>query len=411
MPRLEIKRLPLLALAFGHLAVDIQTSGLAILIPLLHARLHLGYAAAAAIVSTQYLTSSVIQPLFGLLSDRRPMRSILPIACLLAALGTGTALYMPSYGLVLAVVVVTGLGSALYHAAGSLQANHVSGDSKATGISFFFAGGNLGFALGPLILLGLINLFGDRGALGALLPGLLASAALMAFIPYYATTGQWQARRARLRTTGATVAGGRSSVIAGLVVIVLVIGVRSIIQTGLITFIPLYFAYLSPGSDAYAALLISVFVFTGAVGTLFGGALADRFGRKPVIVVSLATVLPLLLTFLYSSGPLQVLTIALAGASLIAASSLTVIMAQELLPNNIGLASGLTLGLGFGAGGLGAAALGVVGDRYGLPTTMLVLASLPALLVLFTLLLPGKGRAEAQPVTAPGRAAGTTTLE
>ena len=411
MPRPETNKLPLVALAFGHLAVDIQTSGLAILIPLLHARLHLDYASAAAIVSVQYLTSSVIQPLFGLLSDRRPMRSVLPIACILAGLGTGAVLFMPSYRLVVAVVVLTGLGSALYHAAGSLQANHVSGENKATGISFFFAGGNLGYAMGPLIVVALLSLFGDRGPLGTLLPGILAAGALAAFLPYYATTGQWQARRAHLRATQARVVDSRSRVILGLGVIVLVIGLRSIIQTGLITFIPLYFAYLSPDKKAYAALLIAVFVFTGAIGTLFGGALADRFGRKPVMVVSLATVLPLLLVFLNTSGPLQVLSIALAGASLIAASSLTVIMAQELLPHNIGLASGLTLGLGFGAGGIGAAALGGIGDRYGLPTTMLVIALLPALLVLSSLLLPGKPRLEAQKVRTPAGGGAATSLQ
>ena len=404
MPGPEINRRPLVALTFGHFAVDLQTSGLAILIPLLHARLHLDYASAAAIVSVQYLTSSVVQPLFGLLSDRRPMRAVLPIACILAALGTGLVLFMPSYGLVMAVVVLTGLGSALYHAAGSLQANHVSGANKATGISFFFAGGNLGYASGPLIAVALLGLFGDRGPLGTLLPGFLAAGALAVFMPYYATTRQWQARRAHLRATQARVLDSRSKVMWGLAMIVLVISLRSVIQTGLITFIPLYFAYLSPDKKAYSALLIAVFVFTGAIGTLFGGALADRFGRKPVMVASLGTVLPLLLIFLNTDGPLQVLSIALAGASLIAASSLTVIMAQELLPNNIGLASGLTLGLGFGAGGFGVAALGSVGDRYGLPTTMLVIALLPALLVLVTLLLPGKPRLEAQQAPVPAEA-------
>ena len=139
----------------------------------------------------------------------------------------------------------------------------------------------------------------------------------------------------------------------GVTMVVVVISVRSVIQTGLITFIPLYFDFLGPNNKEYAALLLSVFVFTGAIGSLLGGSLADRFGRKTVLVASLGTVLPLLVIFLRTTGFVQILAISLAGASLIAASPLTVVMAQELLPNNIGLASGLTLGLGFGAGGVG----------------------------------------------------------
>ncbi|HEX9117298.1 MAG TPA: MFS transporter, partial [Anaerolineae bacterium] len=135
---------------------------------------------------------------------------------------------------------------------------------------------------------------------------------------------------------------------------------------------------------------ISVFVFTGALGTLFGGALADRLGRKTVMILSLAVVWPLLAVFLRASGALQVIALAIAGASLISASSLTVVMAQELLPDNVGLASGLTLGLGFGAGGLGAAALGALGDAHGIGATMQALAWLPVPLVLASLLLPGR---------------------
>ena len=203
MQQTESNRPALVALALGHFVIDIQTSGLAVLIPLLYVQLGLDYASAAAIVTVQYLTSSVIQPLFGMISDRRPIRTILPIACLLAALGTGTVMYMPSYGLVLAVVVLTGLGSAFYHAAGSLQANFVSGDSKATGISFFFAGGNLGYAMGPLFVVAMLKVFGSHGTLATLVPGVIGSVVLLFFLRSYATTEQWQARTEGIRAARA----------------------------------------------------------------------------------------------------------------------------------------------------------------------------------------------------------------
>ncbi len=391
MAPIKPAKLPLLALAIGHFAVDIQTSGIAILIPLLRTQLHLDYGAAAAIVTAQTLTSSVIQPLFGLISDRRPVRQVLPLACLLAGTGTATVLFMPHYLWVLLVVIVTGFGSAAFHAAGSLNANYVSaGANKASGISMFFAAGQLGYSIGPLLLVGLMSAFGPTGILGTLVPAMLGAGVLSLTLSSFATGRGWQARQAGAGSAGLVATGSRRHVIWGLTIIVLVISLRSVLQTGLITFIPLYFAAIKPDSKDYAALLISVFVFTGALGTLFGGALADRLGRKRTMIISLGVVWPLLFVFLRASGALQVLALAFAGASLISASALTVVMAQELLPTNLGLASGLTLGLGFGAGGLGAAVLGVVGDSHGIATTMQVLGWLPIPLVLLCFLLPGR---------------------
>jgi MFS transporter, FSR family, fosmidomycin resistance protein len=388
----ETRKLPLTALAFGHFVIDMQSSGLAVLIPIIYAQLQLQYAAAAAIMTVQALTSSVIQPLFGVVSDRRPMRTVLPVACVLAALGTGTAVLMPAYGLVLAVVVLSGLGSALYHAAGSLHSYHVSGDRKATGMSVFFAGGNLGYATGPLFMVTMLGLFGNRGSLAALVPGTLGALGLLILLSRFATTAEWQERKAHLQSTQPSTGVRQWSVVRALGIVVLVISFRSVVQVGLVTFIPLYFTSLQPGNEGYAALLLSVFVFAGAAGTIVGGPLADRIGRKPLMIGSMVLVLPMLFVFLYGPPPAQIFSIAMAGASLISASALTVVIAQELLPHNIGLASGLTLGLGFGAGGVGAALLGAVGDRYGLPTTMHIIALLPIALVLLSLLLPSTGR-------------------
>jgi MFS transporter, FSR family, fosmidomycin resistance protein len=384
------KQRALLALALGHFVVDLQSSGLAMLIPMLRAELGLDYAAAAAIVTVQTLTSSIIQPAFGLASDRHPVRAALPVACLLAGMGTALALFMPSYTAVLLVVILTGLGSAMYHALGSLNANFLSGSNKATGISRFFAGGQFGYAAGPLLLVFLLQVFGPRGTLGMLVPALIGFVALVVMLPNYARGSTWQAHQRQAGAGPASITLSRRKTAWGMTTIVGVITVRSVIQTGLITFIPLYIVSIMPGSKDYAALLLSAFVLAGGLGTLLGGPLGDRFSRKAVLVVSMGICLPLLLLFLNTTGIPQILSIAVAGASLISAASLTVVMAQELLPNNVGLASGLTLGLGFGAGGLGALALGEVADRFGLPVTMYILALLPIPLVGLTLLLPGK---------------------
>jgi FSR family fosmidomycin resistance protein-like MFS transporter len=380
----------LAALALGHFAVDLQTSGLAVLIPILHQQMGLDYGASAAIVSGQYITSSVIQPLIGLNSDRHPLSYLLPFACVVAALGTGTALFMPNYALVVAVVSIMGLASAFYHATGALNANYLSGRRRATSLSYFFAGGNFGYAVGPLAVLALLRLFGAPGTVLLIVPSAIAAVALIVFMRHYATTASWKARQSATKTSQAAIPGSLRRSAWGMLVVVLIIMVRSVVQIGLVTFIPLYYASLGPERQDEGTLLLSVFVFTGAIGTIFGGRLADKFGRKRLMIVSMGVVLPLLLLFLNSSGIVQVIAIGLAGASLISAASLTVTMAQELLPTHVGLASGLTMGLGFGIGGLGVAALGRYADVYGLPATMNLLALLPALLVLFTLVLPGE---------------------
>jgi FSR family fosmidomycin resistance protein-like MFS transporter len=160
------------------------------------------------------------------------------------------------------------------------------------------------------------------------------------------------------------------------------------VQTGLVTFIPLYFVTTLNTSRDYAAFLLTVFSLAGAVGTLVGGRLGDRMERKLVLAVSVAIATPALLVFLNTTGIIQIISLAIAGATLISASSLTVVMAQEILPNRVGLASGLTLGLAFGAGGLGATALGKYTDIFGLSQTMLLLVFIPLPVVILSLILP-----------------------
>ncbi len=403
----KINKPGLAALAFGHLAIDMQTSSLAIMIPLLLLHFKLDYAAAALIITVNSITSYALQPFFGLLSDRKPLPWLLPLGCLLAAGGMVSVLFMPSYPLVLLAVIVSGMGAAIYHPEGSRNANYVSGANKATAMSLFFFSGNLGQALGPITLTILLGLAGTNGSLGMLLPGLVGFGLLWLLLPLY--RGLAQARRARpvIKTNPAP--GHRRTLLGLLAMLLSIISLRAMIQTGLLTFIPLYFATLPDYNKGYVATLLSVFVLAGAVGTLSGGPLADRFGQKNVMVGSLALVLPLLLVFLNTQGAIQMISLGLAGTTLTAASSLTVVMAQDTLPNSIGLATGLTLGLGFGAGGLGTSALGKYADSFGLSQAMLILVLLPIPIVLLSLWLPSKRVAGQQSQATPVELTAPTT--
>ncbi len=378
-------RVGLGALAFAHFCVDMQTSALAVLIPLLYVTFNLDYASAAFIVTMNSLASSVIQPLFGFLSDRKSLRIFMPIGCLIASNGILLVTFVPSYWMVLVVVLFSGLGSAGFHPEGSRNANYVSGSKKATGLSVFFVGGSLGYAVGPILITALFGLFGKAGAFGMLIPAVLSSLVLWRLLPVYAAARVRQS----LKTTGSRgVSLSRGRVAYSLTLLISIISIRSMVQTGLVTFIPLYFLSLNPDNKNYGAFLLTVFSLAGAAGTLLGGRLGDLFERKVILAVSVAVATPVLLVFLNTSGFIQILALAIAGATLISASSLTVVMAQEILPNRVGLASGLTLGLAFGAGGLGTSALGKYADIFGLSQTMLLLVLLPLPVVLLSLLLP-----------------------
>jgi MFS transporter, FSR family, fosmidomycin resistance protein len=403
----KTNRLGLLTLAFGHLVIDMQTSALSVLIPLLYVTFKLDYAAAALIVTLNSITSSIIQPLFGLISDKKSLRILLPLGCIVTSVGMVLVLFMPEYWLVLLVVIISGLGSAAFHPEASRNANYVSGEKKASGLSVFFVGGNLGYAFGPIMAALMLGWFGSVGILAMLLPCLIGFILLWRMLPLYARYAAMAGQRQR-KAQATAQAGPKTSIARPLSVLISVITLRSMVQTGLVTFIPLYFDSLPGDNKHYAAFLLGVYLFTGAIGTLVGGRLADRFDRRLIMSGSLALVAPLLLLFLNSSGFVQVLAIALAGGTLILSSSLSVVIAQELLPNRVGLASGLTLGLAFGAGGLGAAALGKYADIFGIGQAMLVIALLPLAVVALSLMLPGKNPTSAEvELTRAGLSVGT----
>jgi MFS transporter, FSR family, fosmidomycin resistance protein len=387
-------RVGLGALAFGHFCVDMQTSALAVLIPILYVTFNLDYAMAAIIITVNSLASSVIQPLFGLLSDRKSLRVFLPVGCVVAATGILLVTFAPSYWVVLLVVLFSGLGSASFHPEGSRNANYVSGAKKATGLSVFFVGGNLGYAVGPILITTLFALFGKAGAFGMLVPAAFSSLILWRLLPVYAAAAQ--VRESNKTTRAIEVGLSRGRIAYSLSLLISIISFRSMVQTGLVTFIPLYFVTTLDTSRDYAAFLLTVFSLAGAVGTLVGGRLGDRMERKLVLAVSVAVVTPALLVFLNTTGIIQIISLAIAGATLISASSLTVVMAQEILPNRVGLASGLTLGLAFGAGGLGATALGKYADIFGLSQTMLLLVFIPLPVVILSLILPTAKPASAE---------------
>jgi FSR family fosmidomycin resistance protein-like MFS transporter len=373
-------------LSAGHLFTDVAQGSVPALLLFLKSREHLSYGAAAALVLAATISSSVIQPVFGSLSDRLSLPWLMPLGPALGGLGIALAGVAPSYGLILAAVTLSGVGVAAFHPEGSRFANYVSGERRASGMSLFSVGGNIGFALGPLLVTPLVLAFGLAGTLFLLIPTWLMAAVLVHELPRLRGFRR-DVVGGRVERTEQSEAWGPFTVLAGVIV------VRSFIYFGLVTFIPLYFVHVLHTGKALGATALTAMLLGGAVGTLIGGPLADRFGRRTVLTCSMTALPPLVVLFLISGSTIAVGVAAVTGAVTIATFAVTIVMGQEYLPGRIGASAGVTIGLSIGLGGAGAPLLGLLADAHGLRAVFEAIAALPVLALLLTLALP---------VSAPG---------
>ncbi len=294
-PRAGVDRRAMTVLSLGHMFTDIAQGSVPALLPFLIAKDHITIAAASALVLAATISSSVIQPLFGHVSDRVSLPWLMPLGPALGGLGVALVGFAPTYALTFAAVLLSGLGVAAFHPEGSRFANYVSGARRASGMSRFSVGGNVGFALGPVLVTPLLIVFGLHGTAFVLIPTLAMAAVLVRELP-------------RLKTFRGDVVGGRvqtgehHEAWGPFAVLGAVIAVRSFVYFGLVTFIPLYYVNVLHTSKALGSAALSAMLLGGAVGTLTGGPLADRFGRRTVLVGSMLVIPPLVVGFLVS-GP------------------------------------------------------------------------------------------------------------
>ena len=368
----------------AHAMADCCQAAVAALLPFLIAENGWSYATASALVLAGAVSSSIVQPVFGHFADRRSLAWLMPLGILLASVGVALAAVAPSFGLAFAATVVSGLGVAAFHPEGSRYANYLSGARRATGMSLFSLGGNAGFALGPAFVTPAVLLLGLPGALLLIVPG--------------ATVALWLALELP-RLGGFRPAAGPAGFRAlgeddwpSFTRLGVVIGARTVLFFALLTFVPLYFVDVLQRSEQAGNTALIVFLAGGAFGTLVGGRLADRVGRRPVVIGSLTVATPLVLLFLALPAATATPLLFVIGAAVISSFSVTVVMGQEYLPNRIGIASGVTLGLAIGLGGLAAPLLGLLADAHGLETALLVAGLMPLLGVAATLTLPRERR-------------------
>ena len=388
-----IDRPAMAALSGGHLAVDFASGSVPALIPFLTDRFHLGYALAAMLLLAATVSSSLVQPLFGLWSDRRGALWLIPGGAMLAGVGIGGAAISPVYPLVLLLVFAGGLGVAAFHPEGAKFAAYASGRKRASGMSYFNIGGNTGYALGAFATGQLVVWLGLVGGLLAMVPVLLASLALARVVPYLSEL------KPEARVTGLQGDDDRRRAMA---LLGAVIALRSVAWFTLLAFVPLWVVSLGH-SKADGNRLLFLMLLAGALGTLLLGPVADRIGLRRTLVVTQAFIAPLMLVFVYVGGVIGTLALMLVGVCVVGTFGVTMVLSQLYLPRHVGMASGLSVGLAMGIGGVAAVILGAVADAVDLKTALTICAFAPALGVIFCLRLPAPAK-RAQALVDPGPA-------
>lgn len=366
-------------LSFGHLAADFAQGAVPALLVFLKPILHLSYTQTASVVLVATVTSSLVQPFFGHWSDRHGTSWLMPSGIGLAGAAIALAAISPSYALLLVLIAISGLGVGAFHPEAMKVAGHASGGRRASGMALFATGGNIGFALGPFVANLAISPLGTHGGLILVVPGALIAVLLLREYAHLV-----HVRGSRSSHAHGAPAADRPAAFRLLLV---VIGLRSVAYYGLFTFVPLW-EVAHGHSKSYGNTLLSLVLFAGVAGTLCAGPLADRYGRRLMLVASMLLTPGLILVFVIVGGTIGAVAVCAAGAAIVSTFGVTIVLSQEYLPSRIAMASGMSVGLATGLGGVAAVALGAIADAVDLRTALIVTAVGPALGVAVSLLLP-----------------------
>jgi len=352
----------LVTLMLGHLTVDSYVGVIPVLYPLLIGRFEVNFATVGLVSLAYSGAAAVFQPLFGILADRYGTR-LTGLALVWTAVTFALVGFVPSFPLLVALAFFSGLGSGLFHPFGALDVRALLPKrSLSTGMSIYVTAGTVGVALGPLIGIALFGLFGLHGTGLLVIPGIATGAYLL-----------WRMRAAGPAGAGAkrAVAGARRA--APVIALAAVIGVmasRSWTVAVFQAFTPTWYKQLGYGPEFYGPLATTL-VLASAAGTVGVGALADRFGRKTLIIGTLVLSIPAILLFTIFPGPWAFGSAILIGLLAASTAPLMLLMAQQLMASRAGLASGLVMGLGFVTAAIGVPINGAIADAVGLQRSLM----------------------------------------
>ena len=386
------------AIGLVHLLNDSLQSVVPAMFPVLEESLGLTFTQLGLIAFALNTVASVLQPVVGYLSDRKPKPYSLPIGMVSSLVGMIGLAFAPEYWMILISVIFIGLGSAIFHPEGSRVSFMAAGSKRGLSQSIYQVGGNSGQALAPLISAFILVPLGQIGAAIFVLVAAIAIFILLKISAWYKTQLEQEKllnRKRVLLSSFATLTKKQVGIALGLLLII--IFARSFYVTNITSFYVFHLMESYDLSVQKGQLCIFLFLALGAAGTFFGGPMADKMGRKSVIVLSLLVPIPLCLLLPYVPLPLVIILLTLIGFFIMLSFSVTVVYAQELVPSKIGTMAGLTVGLAFGMGAIGAVVIGILMDHIGIYETMIVISFLP-LLGLVGLALPRDQKVTAPPV-------------
>ncbi|WP_327352031.1 MFS transporter [Streptomyces sp. NBC_01304] len=360
--------------------MDVYQGAVASLVPFFVSERAYTYAAVSGIVLAASLLSSVVQPLFGALTDRWALPWLLPVSTLVGGAGVALAGLGGSYALTLWAVALSGVGVAAYHPEAARVARLASGGSH-TAMGWFSLGGNLGFATAPLLVSGVVA----TGGLGAspllALPALVGAGLCVVALRglFGLNSPRTEGTYTSAKTTDAKDAKDDRDDWASFARLSGAVVCRSIVFVCLSTFISLYVRERAGGGEVAGTVALFVLYGGGAVGTVVGGRLATRYGRVPVVRWSYALTVLAVAGVVLVPGPALYGCVALASAGLYVPFSLHITLGQDYLPRRMGTASGVTLGLTVSVGGLASPLVGALADATSLQVALAPLIALPAL--------------------------------
>jgi len=378
------------AISFSHMLNDMIQSLILAIYPLLKSGFHLSFGQIGLITLVFQVTASLLQPVVGYYTDRKPQPYSLPIGMGFTLTGLLLLSVAPNFGVLLVAAALVGTGSSIFHPESSRVARMASGGQHGLAQSLFQVGGNLGSSFGPLLAAAIIVPYGQGSIAWFSLAALLAIVVLIQISKWYALHRLGVRGRATRAVTALNLSPGRVAFAIG--ILLLLIFSKYFYIASISSYFTFYLISKFHLSVQSAQIHLFVFLFAAAVGTLIGGPIGDRIGRKYVIWASILGVAPFTLMLPYANLFWTSILVVIIGLVLASAFSAILVFAQELIPGKIGMVSGLFFGFAFGMGGIGAAALGQLADLTNIEFVYKVCAFLP-LLGVAAIFLPNLKRA------------------
>jgi FSR family fosmidomycin resistance protein-like MFS transporter len=373
------------AISLCHLLNDMMQALLPAVYPILRGEFSLTFAQVGILTLVYQITASILQPLIGFYTDSRPQPYSLPFAMLASMVGLITLAFAPSYDVLLAGAAMLGLGSSIFHPESSRIARLCSGGAHGLAQSVFQVGGNFGSALGPLAAAYIVLPRGQTGLAWFAIAALGGMIIMTALSHWYRSNGHAKRPGKRLVTPNASITAGQIRM--AMTVLVVLIFSKYIYLASITNFYTFYMMHRFGLTTQSAQVCQFVFFAAVATGTVIGGPVGDRIGRKTVIWASILGVLPFTLALPYAGLEMTIALSVVIGVIISSAFPAIVVYAQELIPGRTGMISGMFFGLIFGVGGIGAAVLGSLADRSGIEFVYQLCSYMP-LIGLLTALLP-----------------------